>query len=313
MACSSFLSSCNPCRCPSRFTSHAHHQDNAVKVASKRMLTVSSTPQTLTAEPATTHDGASTTPSIPPPLNIPPSRARLQLAARLAAKKKEEEEEEEEEVDASGLPDPDAADAAAVELAQHVPTEPNDIDPDRELSAATGLQITGLRGSLRGSAAAASGSRFTGLFSSSDSSSSGGGSDDDDDDERNRFNEDKAGRDETSSRPGDDYETTASPIASSSRGAYGSRRHGIGPRRPSTTEAKTRRSLIDDDEDEDDDGGLGSVMDKKLILNEAGESPFADQEERSAAGHGVIGDEEESSGDSSDEGLVEIRARRISR
>lgn len=234
---------------------------------------------------------------------MPPSRARRQLAARLAAKKKEEAPGE------VGTPtDPDAADAAAVETAHHLPEEPNDIDPERELSEATGLQITGLRGSLRG---AATNSKFTGLFSSDDSSSSGSEPD---------YDEDDAGRDETLLRAEGDFEssTATTPadghVINARRAALGA--HGP-PRRPSTTEAKQRRSLIDDDEDDDeddddeDDGELGSAMDRNLILNEAGESPFADPEDMRGGGRMGEGDDESSS-DDSDEGLVEIKARRIS-
>lgn len=80
-------------------------------------------------------------PSIPPPLNIPPSRARRQLAARLAAKKD------------GG--DPDAADSVALAASEQLPEEPHERDVDLALKADSdladlnsgldGLQITGLR------------------------------------------------------------------------------------------------------------------------------------------------------------------------
>lgn len=98
----------------------------------------------LTASPEQTNRSATTAdvPTIPPPLNIPPSRARRQLAARLAAKKE-------------GGADPDAADSVALAASEQLPEEPNERDVDLVLKAEheiadlssglEGLQITGLR------------------------------------------------------------------------------------------------------------------------------------------------------------------------
>ncbi|KAK4959009.1 sporulation-induced protein [Elasticomyces elasticus] len=210
--------------------------------------------------------------TIPPPLNIPPSRARRQLAARLAQKKKLAEADE----------DPDAADAEALEIADQLPEDPEAISlgsHDGQLvegGTVGGLQITGLRTVVgRGSA-----SRFSGLFGSEDSSS-----EDDDDD----FDEDAAGRDETSGRAEGDYEDIGA-----TGGGVGRRRSQKG-RRPSTTEVKERVPLDDDDDNDDDDGGgLGSTMQGQLNL---GEGPFADPAEMSSE-------------EDSDDELVEIRPTR---
>lgn len=97
----------------------------------------------MTASPEQTNRSATTAdvPSIPPPLNIPPSRARRQLAARLAAKKE-------------GA-DPDAADSVALAASEQLPDEPSEGDVDLKPKAESeiadlssgleGLQITGLR------------------------------------------------------------------------------------------------------------------------------------------------------------------------
>lgn len=165
--------------------------------------------------------------SIPPPLNITPSRARRQLAARLAQKKKDAEAAEN---------DPDSADDVALAVASELPDTPqHDIDlgpaTDRELQEA-GLQITGMRGLQTGDGSA---SRFSGLFGSDDSSSD------------SSPDEDNAGRDETLDREEGDYEDE--PLT------FGRRtpRHDSLPRRPSTTEAKERKPLDDDDDDDEDE------------------------------------------------------------
>lgn len=215
-------------------------------------------------------------PSIPPPLNIPPSRARRQLAARLARKQAEAAEADE---------DPDAADSLAVEAASHLPEDPSegddvDLGPaaEREIQeAGGGLQITGLRtvGGIGGTA-----SRFSGLFGGSDDSSSSGEEDDED------FDENEAGRDATVGRPEGDYEGDSS-------GDLG-RRRADKNRRPSTTEAKSRTPLDDEDDDEDV-ADLGQAVDAKLVLGR----------------EGVFADPTEDSSDEEDE-LVEIRPRRTS-
>lgn len=97
-------------------------------------------------------------PSIPPPLNIPPSRARRQLAARLAAKKEGS--------------DPDAADSVALAASEQLPDEPNERDVDLGPKAESeiaglssgmeGLQITGLR--MGGSGGQGVGARLEGLL-----------------------------------------------------------------------------------------------------------------------------------------------------
>lgn len=209
--------------------------------------------------------------SIPPPLNIPPSRARMQLAARLAAKKKEAETSD---------PDPDIADNAAVATASHLPEDPSegsvDLAPAVERDAQeSGLQITGLRVQPRSDAMGTGASRFSGLFNSDDSSSSSG------DDEYGGSSSD-GGNDEESGRSG---ANAASGLAVSQEEKEALKQH----RRPSTTEAKTRRPLDEDDDDDDDE--FGSVLEKKDGLG--GEGPFADPEELSS--------------DSSDDEPVEIK------
>ncbi|KAK5174059.1 sporulation-induced protein [Saxophila tyrrhenica] len=241
------------------------------------------------ASPDSNRDG----PSIPPPLNIPPSRARRQLAARLAAKK--------EAVAAENIADPDAADSVALEVAEQLPQEPEDV----ELGVATehaihetgaghnspsspkqGLNITGLR-TVSGLGATAS--RFSGLFGSSDSSS-------DSDGDGGGYDEDDAGRDHTLSREGGDFESSdAAAEGMSPAGSADRRRREREERlrqRPSTREAEVRMSLGDDDDEEELAGrfqGLGV---------KGGEGPFADPE-----GEGSSEEEDQ---------LVEIRPRRVS-
>ncbi|KAK5114401.1 hypothetical protein LTR85_010223 [Meristemomyces frigidus] len=224
--------------------------------------------------------GGSGSSSIPPPLNIPPSRARRQLAARLAQRKKAAEASE---------MDPDAADSAALETASQLPDEPNEIDlgpaTEKEIRESTGLQITG----LRTLGASGSASRFSGLFGSDDSSSS---------EEDTEFDEDMTGRDATIGRAEGDFEQEDDAVAAGGVGRRRSQRGGK-DRRPSTTEAKERTPL--DDEDEEDDAAaadLGVAMDRKLHFGD-NEGPFADPLEI----------EEESS---DDDELVEIRPRRTS-
>lgn len=199
----------------------------------------------------------SSAPTIPPPLNIPPSRARRQLAARLAQKKKDAEAAES---------DPDAVDAAALETASRMPENPSDLDlgpaTEKELEEAGvhGFQITGLR-TLSG---AGSSSKFSGLFGSDDSSSD------------SSLDEDDAGRDETLDRDEDDYEDDA-PIT------FGRRRLDLKHRRPSTTEAKERRPLDDDDDDENDDApGLKPPAQKSPFDDPDGPHDLNSSDEESA-------------------------------
>lgn len=192
------------------------------------------------------------------PLNIPPSRARRTLAARLAQKNQ----------NAPDSGDPDAADAVAVETASMLPEEPSEIDhapgaADSNVDGA-GLQITGMR-TLGGGAARNAGSKFSGLFSSSDSSEEGGDSDNDDE----SLDEDEAGRDETLFREGGEYEDHDTSASSSSSSSSARRRD----RRPSTTEAKERTLLDDDDDDEALE--LPSRIEKKLVLGST-EAPYSD-------------------------------------
>lgn len=239
---------------------------------------IPSPPQTGTA------GTADPTATVPPPLNIPPSRARRQLAARLAQRKKDAE---------AAATDPDSVDAAALDTAARLPEDPPEIDlgpaSERELRDA-GLQLAGLR--ARG--AGGSASRFSGLFGSddsSDASSAEEGADDEEDEGmggRQGFDEDEAGRDETLSRAEGEFEDGED---GGSRRRRVDRREAKAHRRPSTTEAKERRPL-DDDDDEDGfgaDGGGGG-----------GRGPFADPEQM---------DDLDSS---DDEQPVEIRSRRTS-
>jgi SIT4-associating protein SAP185/190 len=188
----------------------------------------------------TSPDTNKTTSSIPPPLNIPPSRARRQLAARLAAKKAE-----------AANNDPDAADNAALEVASTLPTNPGEEirAPDDTITppSESGLEVSGLRTMPAGGA-----SRFSGLFGGSDDSSSSG--------DEVGFDEDDAGRDLTIGRDGGDYEDTDGGWA---KGRIPS----------STTAAKERTPLSDEEEDED----LGPELDAKLVLEESRRrGPFAD-------------------------------------
>lgn len=223
-------------------------------------------------------DTAANAPSVPPPLNIPPSRARRTLAARLAQKSQDKLAEG----------DPDAADSTAVGVANSLSIDPPDVDlaahaPGRDDDLEeSGLQITGLR-SLGAIDAAASASKFSGLFSSDSSS-----------DDSSDIDEDDAGRDNTIARPEGDFEDD--------EGGYGSglmmkRRDKV--RRPSTTEAKERKPLDDDD----DDGSSAPV--RPRYAPGGGEGPFADS---------VHPDDDDDDDDDSsdDDGIVEIRTRRTS-
>ena len=268
---------------------------------------------------------------MPPPLNIPPSRARRQLAARLAQRKKKESGFEQHELGTTA--DPDAADPAVLETASQIaggeggPGEASGLEVGGSPTATDiELREAGLR-RLGGA------SRFSGLFGSDDSSSdssttsvrSWSG-------EEEEEEEDDDDRDEDE----DEYEVEREGLSSSTTaasamtafggggdGGLGRKRSARKDRRLRTTEAKERRPLDDgdDDDDDDEDGddekgkeerGLGRMMDHKLRFGgegvereEAGqhESPFADP---------VDEDEEEESSSSEDE-LVEIRqARRTS-
>jgi len=182
--------------------------------------------------------------SVPPPLNIPPSRARRQLAARLAQRKKDAEAAE---------TDPDSVDHAALETAHQLPEEPSELDlgpaSEKELREA-GLQITGLR---RGDA-----SKFSGMFDSDEDSSD------------SDLDEDEAGRDEALGREGGDYDDAETS------GVVHRRSQKQRRRRPSTTEAKERKPLDDEDDDDDDDGGdISAAFGKRMVLSDS-EGPFAD-------------------------------------
>lgn len=114
-------------------------------------------PKQETNDPSATATAgeSSGTGSIPPPLNIPPSRARRQLAARLAQRKQAAE--------AAETTDPDAADLSAVETAQTLPEEPSELESlgpatEAELREA-GLRVHSGKG------------RFGGTFSSDEDSS----------------------------------------------------------------------------------------------------------------------------------------------
>ncbi|GAB7350425.1 hypothetical protein MBLNU459_g1036t1 [Dothideomycetes sp. NU459] len=228
----------------------------------------------------------SSTTATPTPLNVAPSRARRQLALRLAARQKESSD-----IEAS---DPDAADPIALETSETLEVEPLSDLPDLDLSAPAerdlqeaglpGLRVSGLRVKRTGETAAraTAADRFSvfgsGLDSNSSSSSSSLGSEDEgEEDEGSRRHGHKGDDDDD-----DDDDNTSSP------------RKG---RRPSTTEAKFRIPLDDDEADR------GGVTRSGLATEGAAESPFADPVELS----------EDSSDDSSDEGdVVEIRPRRTS-
>ncbi|KAF2770589.1 hypothetical protein EJ03DRAFT_59298 [Teratosphaeria nubilosa] len=220
-------------------------------------------------------------PAIPSPLSIPPSRARRQLAARLAQRQKQSQ--------GSGSADPDAEDSVALETASHLPEEPNNADAvieDSRLGSSgegrQGLQTTGLR-TLSGSSGLAerSRSKFEGLFGSDDSDSSD-----------DAFDEDAAGRDDTLDRPEGDYEDDS----------YAGGRWRRQARRPSTTEAKERKPLDDDDEEDEE---LSRAAQAGLRFDGAGAGGAGPFEDSPAA-------EEEESDDSDDDDMVEIRPRRTS-
>lgn len=217
---------------PSAFLPHAKVR---VATSENKLLTNTLLKQT---SPESSKNGG---PSIPPPLNIPPSRARRQLAARLAKKKAE----------ANEYADPDAADNVALETASKLPENPDesaiDLGPaaERDISESSGLQITGLR-TVSGA------SRFSGLFGGSDDSSSSDG--------ETGFDEDEAGRDPTLERSEGDYEDQGAEDSPSLAGRKRSEKN----RRPSTTEAKERTPLYDEDDDEAAD--LGPALDAKLVL-----------------------------------------------
>ncbi|KAF4555832.1 putative sIT4-associating protein SAP190 [Elsinoe fawcettii] len=175
----------------------------------------------LTAEP-TPAQPASETGSIVPPLNIPPSRARRQLAARLAQRRR----------DAALLEqDPDRADDAAIAASSALSDEP--LGNDTPSSA-------GMAGRLFARSS----------FDDEDSSSSGLSSDE----ERDAYRNDSDG----ALRRGDEFDEEDSEgeeveIALVRRGS-GSRERVEGGRRrrPSTTEAKVRRPIDDDDTSEEE-------------------------------------------------------------
>ncbi|WPG97743.1 Hypothetical protein R9X50_00052400 [Acrodontium crateriforme] len=217
------------------------------------------------------NDAESGDSSLPQALNVAPSRARLQLAARLAQRKKEAQ--------ASAHGDPDVDDVTAVATAHSLPDNPPDIDMAPSAEGGQGLKITGIR-------TLSDASRFSGMFSSGSSSSS---SDD--------FDEDEAGRDITVGRLGGDYEDDTSGSA----GFVYSKRSKE-QRRPSTTEAKERRPLDDDDDDDEveekDEHGntLGTAMDRRLFM---GHGPYTE-----------MAVEEATTTSSDEEDPVEIAPRR---
>lgn len=229
------------------------------------------------------------------PLNIPPSRARRTLAARLAQRNQ----------DKSSNDDPDAADASALEVASDLPEEPWELSNMAQAQDPEGLQITGLR-TVSGASHLSRGSRskFSGLFSSSDDSDNDDDDDDDDDDDNDdsSLDEDEAGRDHTLTREGGEYEDE-SPSAPR-------RRRSI--RRPNTTEAAVRRPLDDGDTSSSEDleisdlpDDLPDSLERKLVLEAAAQGgPFADPP--SGFGDGGIDDDD----DSSEDELVEIRSVR---
>ena len=92
---------------------------------------------------------------MPQPLNIPPSRARRQLAARLAQRKQAAE--------AAETTDPDAADSSAVEVAHTLPEEPTEVE---SLAPATETELREAGLHFRNDK-----SRFGGMFSSDEDSS----------------------------------------------------------------------------------------------------------------------------------------------
>jgi hypothetical protein len=93
---------------------------------------------------------------VPPPLNIPPSRARRQLAARLAQRK--------QATQAAETSDPDAADSSALEVAHTLPEEPSELE---SLAPATEAELREAGLHFRGSGKG----RFGGTFSSDEDSS----------------------------------------------------------------------------------------------------------------------------------------------
>ncbi|KAK5131660.1 hypothetical protein LTR08_000787 [Meristemomyces frigidus] len=245
-------------------------------------------PESMKADAEADVDGSSA--SIPPPLNVPPSRARRQLAARLAQRRREAEVAE------GGL------DVEEADMAVRVSGGGGALGPagDGAVSEVAGLQITGLRpvGGLQGGTAR----RFSGLFGSDDSSSSGVEDDDEDEDEDEDDDEDE---DEESAHEGGAAGPRglehAQPTSLAPAGGVGRRRSQRGGkgRRPSTTEAKERTLLDDDEADEDFSAEeLGLVMEGGLRFGHDGEGPFADPEE--------LG------GSSSEDELVEIKPRRAS-
>lgn len=174
---------------------------------------------------------------------------------------------------------------------------------EAEMRQASGLQITGLRGTLgAGAGERSAAGHFTGLFSSSDDDES-----DSSDEEEEEEDEGDAGRDLTVGREEGDFEVEERRRR---------RRKGKG-RRPSTTERKERGSIDDDDDDDDDDENdddddenmTDGINDGKVF----GLPPRGNKGSLRGSGQG----EEESSGSgegssSDDEGMVEIRTRRSS-
>ncbi|OQO11223.1 hypothetical protein B0A48_05479 [Cryoendolithus antarcticus] len=212
--------------------------------------------------------------TLPPPLNIPPSRARRLLAQRLAQKKENTEH------------DPDAADATAIETANQLPLEPDSLATDlgpateRELQEA-GLHISGLDTVAQDRAATGSSDGAQDIDDINSSDCTDGSSDDEDSLLRHSGDDDV---DES--------------------GLLRRRSQKQRQRRPSTTEAKERHMLdsSDEEEEEDEEGeGMESAFDRKLVL---GEGPFADP-----VGEGSSDGDE---GGSSEEEVVEMKVRRAS-
>ncbi|TKA69524.1 hypothetical protein B0A49_07184 [Cryomyces minteri] len=247
--------------------------------------------------------------SIPPPLNVPPSRARRQLAARLAQRRREEAAT----LNDNEEPDPDVTDPVALAASDAVTASRSNRDPpsafdDSELdfgpateeeieeAALSGLTISGVSGIQRfGTSASASGStpgpgRFSDLFGSSSSSS-----DEDDDEAEHLYSfddeDDDDEEDEEEGEAGTDGKGKGKE--SPARGRKPKRK----TRRQSTTEAKTRSPLdADDAEGEDVLVGFDGPRGQSPEAMDEGEGPFADQAAESDS--------------DDDEDMVEIKPRR---
>ncbi|SMR49079.1 unnamed protein product [Zymoseptoria tritici ST99CH_1E4] len=265
------------------------------------------------------------TSSAPAPLNIPPSRARRTLAARLAQKSNQNASGNPDEVEDELALDPDAADAAALEAAKEMPDSPPSIDLD---AASTAVAGSGAAAAAAGDASGVGAgqqlraSRFSGLFSSSDSDDSSGDSSSSPPAAGSRRSgvpddEDAAGRDVTLEREGGDYEDDeeegewSDTGFGTSSGEPVAKRMGGKARRPSTTEAKVRVPLDDGDDDEEEGLGMG----RRLTLGDRQRSGVEGGGREWAARGGMRGElEEEEDEDSSsgDEGAVTIKTRRTS-